>query len=169
MYFRRSDSRKFSNEMLAKFGFTEDVARFYQNDPVKYLIASAYLELKTKVDKLVERLPDNHKNAIDVDGLEELFTKDVKYDFEKSFALYLRCSESRKEVDEEFIRLNKRELRDSDKKFLRDLERCAKRVEEDIVSWYTWVADIHCRRYYFGGDDDDDDDDDDSNEVEIYD
>lgn len=165
MYFRRSGSRKFSNEILAKFGFTEDVARFYQNDPVKYLIASAYLELKTKVDKLVERLPDDHKNAIDVDGLEELFTKDVKYDFEKSFALYLRCSESRKEVDEEFISLRKRELRDSDIKFLRDLERCAKRVEDDIVSWYTWVADIHCRRYYFGGDDDDDD----SNEVEIYD
>ena len=165
MYFSRSRSKSFSQEMLAKVGLTEDVNEFLRQETVIKLIESAYLNLKNKVEQLIKRLPDDRKeSAIDVGGLETLFTKEVKCDFEKSLALSIRCSYSRGEVDDEFLKLRRSELKTLDSECLKRLERSLREVEADLVSNCELIVEMNSRRSSYYSDEEDD-----SNEVEIYD
>ena len=160
MFFSRSRSRAFSKEMIENAGLTEDVDEFLRHETVRSLIASAYQKLKVKVEMLIKRLPDDKQES----AMEALFTKEVKFDFEKSLAMSLRCSYSRNEVDDEYLKLRRSELKTLDTECLRRLERSMWDVDADLVSNCELIVEMNSHRsgYY-------DDDYDDSNEVEVYD
>lgn len=165
MYFSRSRRRSFAQEMLAQIELTEDVDDFLRHEKVASLISSAYLKLKPKVEKLIQRLPDSKKETvIDVEGLEALFTKEVKYDFEKSLALSLRCSYSRGEINDEFLELCRTELKSFNGEAWRRLGRSLQDVEASLIGHCEMIVDMHSHKFSYH-----DEDDDDSNEVEVYD
>ena len=165
MYFRRSRFQGFAKDMLASVGLTTDVEMFFKDARVTGMIQNAYLKLEVKVNAYKKKLLERDRKEINVQEMKELFTKEVRCDFEKNLSMSIRADQSRGEVTEEYLSNLKDELSKLSLGITRRFQASLDKVEREVIGHCEYIVDRHVGRFRRASDcgddyyDDDDDDD----------